>query len=186
MRRRRARLQGRCLNSPRKGQRIREVSLFDLNVPKLAAHLRIVVLLPHRAVKASQRAEHLVAELEVDESYGAGGHFVRLDEAADAELGHEHLGSCDSVDVRSKREQEGVLASLRVPDSELLTICEQFSVILDVVGALKTQVEAELLLSLKELVDVVKGTRLLPSEPRTIVVPGRETLRKAEHFYLII
>ena len=57
---------------------------------------------------------------------------------------------------------------------------------LDEVGALQTNVETELLLSLQELVDVIERARFLATEDGTTVVPGRQALGKAKHFYLII
>ena len=65
-------------------------------------------------------------------------------------------------------------------DSKLLSICEQFRVCLDVVGALKADVQAKLSLSLSQLVDVIKGAGLLAAPPETIIVSCRQAGHKAK------
>ena len=62
-------------------------------------------------------------------------------------------------------------------DSKLLSIGEEISIVLDEIGAFETDVQAKLLLSLAELVDVIKGARFLRTEANALVGTRLEALR---------
>ena len=160
---------------------------MDLNVSKLTAELCIVVLFPVLLIEACHDGENLVRSNSISTEGEEDERLELFDHSLSSQLGHEHLESTKSTDVGSDGEEDGVPTSFSMENSKLLTIGEKFGVMLDVVCAFQTQVEAELLLTLDKLVDVVEGSGLLASKHDSLVIASREALLhvcKRIHFYI--
>ena len=165
------------------------LSLLNLHVPELSAKLGVVVFCPVLWVEASQSRKHLIVDDRV--AYHSSDHkwFVLFNHVIGSQLRHKHIEGANAPHIAQHREQDAIHASLRMRDSKLLSVCEEFRVGFDVVGAFEADMQAQLGLSLGQLVDVVEGARLLAPPPEPIVVAccqaGHKVERRVDHFYLI-
>ena len=156
-------------------------SLFDLDVAQHSAHLGVGELSPVSHIEASKLVEdvvrdHTVADASSDE-YGR----VSFHEASDVDLGGEHVSSADSTNIGGNHKPEGVPACLIVIDSELLSISKELNVLLNIVSSLKSEIQAQLLLSLEELIDIIHGSGLLATEWKSHVGACGHALLEIAH-----
>ena len=148
---------------------------MNLDVAKHSALLCIGKLSPVSAIEASHEVEDVVADHTVTDAADKEHSWESLHQASDVELGSEHVSCTNSTNVGSNHEPEGVPAGQVVLDSKLFSISEQLDVLFDVVSSFQTEMQAELLLSLKKAIDIFERSWLLATEWESHVVPGRHS-----------
>ena len=116
--------------------------------------------------------EYLVADGRITHHAKEDERSVLLPKLVCIEVGHLVIQGCHTSYIAKYCEQDGVPASCRMLHPELLTISEALRVFLDKVGSFEANVQAQLLLALNELVDIVEGTGLLAAPHYAHVVPS--------------